>query len=669
MKETDLLESFLPLKLLTRVHHAGGDRPAAVTFPAAVLFVDVSRYTALVEQLARRGQGGLEKISRLLSLSYGRCADQICDRGGEVLYFEGDSLVAYWVADGDDLGNAVRAAAACAEAICSDIGDASTSGTDPALHVGVGAGALWAAALGGKPVWNLVAGGDALIQAATSQALARPREYVLSDAAAQALAQARVRSSGNVPEKHPELPSTRPPLDWLTSFLPLQLHEALRGQNSTAGPRDLESYEIENLLGAIQEIRPVSAVFARISGLDLRTPIALTRLQALCVSLQENLRARGGPPGELYYDEKGLIFSGVFGSRGNFHRDDPFRAIDTARAMDQTIKGLELSASIGVATGHALFCVVGSARRRQLMVHGASVNRAARLMTALASGVICDAPTERANRTTFDFERQGTLQLDGLGDMAAVFRPLEPRPTVAGPSTLIGRESELAVLKQTFEETRNGGTRLLAVLGEPGIGKTALVTAFTDELQGMGTPVAIARAEREDRRTSFLAWRRVLASLLDLPPDCNGFTTLEAVRTRVQGMSDVVTRLPLLGGVLGIAIPENEGTRHLEGPHRGDATMRLLGDLVGVLAPRPLVLVLEDSQWLDSASWRLIEWILASLSSLLLIVCVRLEEIPEELKSLRRRAEAARLNTSRREADDPARFCQILDLEEHPSAK
>ena len=64
------------------------------------------------------------------------------------------------------------------------------------------------------------------------------------------------------------------------------------------------------------------------------------------------------------------------------------------------------------------------------------------------------------------------------------------------------------------------------------------------------------------------------------------------------------------------------------------------------------------------ASWRLIEWILGSLSSLLLIVCVRLEEIPEELKSLRRRAEAARLNATRREADDPARFCQILDLEE-----
>src|SRR6267142_6832087 len=77
VKETGrLLESFLPLELLSKLYGPRGDRPAAVEFPAAVLFVDVSRYTALVEQLARRGQAGLEKIPRLLSLSYGRCTEQ-----------------------------------------------------------------------------------------------------------------------------------------------------------------------------------------------------------------------------------------------------------------------------------------------------------------------------------------------------------------------------------------------------------------------------------------------------------------------------------------------------------------------------------------------------------------------------------------------------------------
>ena len=66
----------------------------------------------------------------------------------------------------------------------------------------------------------------------------------------------------------------------------------------------------------------------------------------------------------------------------------------------------------------ALFGFVGSAQRRQLMVQGAPVNRAARLMTAVSGDVLCDAPTERASRAAFAFEQRGTLQLDGLGDVA-----------------------------------------------------------------------------------------------------------------------------------------------------------------------------------------------------------------------------------------------------------
>src|SRR5262249_4419054 len=162
-------------------------------------------------------------------------------------------------------------------------------------------------------------------------------------------------------------------------------------------------------------------------------------------------------------------------------------------------------------------------------------------------------------------------------------------------------------------------------------------TTFTDELSSAGTEVLVVGAERDDRRTSLLPWRRVLASLLGLPSDSDGATVLGRVTAHFQDDLTIVGRLPLLDGVLGMEIPENEGTRHLEGAHRGDATMRLLGDLVGHLAPRPLVVVLEDSQWLDSASWRLIEWIFTLQSAMLLILCVRSEEVPDELKQLQRR--------------------------------
>lgn len=670
-KNDPLLEGFLPLELLGRIHGTNGDRPAAVAFPAAVLFVDVSRYTALVEQLARRGQEGLEQIPKLLTLSYARCAEQICSRHGEVLYFSGDSLLAYWPAGDAGLGRAVRSATDCAEAICRDQNVGSEAGeVGPALHVGVGAGQLWAAALGGQPVWNLIAGGDAVMQAARAQTQARRWEYVLSDGATEAVSLVTT-AEGEVAADTARSPPPTLRTEWLTGFLPPLLQDIVRAaEQATAGGHngvlndEGNSRRSDARLDRLAEIRPISALFARIGGLDHSDPKALARHHDLCTALQADLHTSGGPPGELLFDDKGLVFIAAFGARGTFHRDDPQRAVDAARAICRTAQSFDLAVSVGVATGDALFRVVGSARRRQLMVLGPPVNRAARLMAVASDDVLCDAPTERASRTTFSFERRGALQLEGLGDMAPAFRPQARHPVAAAPASLIGRERELRFLRTTFASVSSGTNSLVVVLGEPGIGKTRLVTTFTDELRAKGAVVAVAPAERDDRRTSLWAWRRVIETLLGLPADSDGTRLYERIHDRARNEAAVLARLPLLADVLTIDIPQNESTRHLDGAHRADATMRLMGDIIAIAAPQPLTLVLEDSQWLDSASWRLVEWVLGSQSFLLVILCVRSEEVPQEVKNLRRRAETARLNMETSQSDDPARFCQILELEE-----
>jgi hypothetical protein len=146
-----------------------------------------------------------------------------------------------------------------------------------------------------------------------------------------------------------------------------------------------------------------------------------------------------------------------------------------------------------------------------------------------------------------------------------------------------------------------------------------------------------------------------------LPVDGDGDRVFEQIGLRVSDVSAISERLPLLGDVLAIDVPQNESTRHLDGAHRADATMRLLGEVIGALAPRPVVLVLEDSQWLDSASWRLIEWVLGSLSSLMLVLCVRAEETPEQFRSLQQRAKSAWTDA---EPDVAARYLRILELAE-----
>ena len=668
MRAVELIESFLPLGLLSRIQESGSALPASLTFSAAVMFVDVSRYTALVEQFARRGSGGLEQIPGLLGRSYERCVEIIHEYNGEVVFVVGDAVLSYW-ADDEGLAGAVRNAAACAASICGDNAnwpDGSARDDTPGFHIGVGAGRVWTAALGGQPLWNLVVGGEAITQAARAQERAYRWSYELSPEAAHALQE----NDHAPPRSHSQFAARETRAlapEWLAGFLPPLLREAVWNVSGDALEDTRRRHDEPGnpvSFDRLAEIRPVTALFARIVGLDPHEPHALERHHALCVALQDDLHTRGGPAGELYFDDKGLIFAAVFGTRGSFHRDDASRAVDAARAILTTVERLGLSTSLGIATGEALFRVIGNARRRQLLILGTHMNRAARLMTASPSGILCDAPTERASRAAFSFERRGNFHLAGLGETAPAFYPVERR--VGAPLRVrpVGRSAELAELRAAFSDASSGASGLVVVMGEPGIGKTTLIQAFADALQASAAVVYVAPVERGDRQASLLPWRRVIASLLKLEPNADGPTVLAAIAANVKGQPLILGRLGLLDGILGVDIPQGESVRHLEGPHRADATMRLIGDLIAALAPRPVAIALDNSQWLDSASWRLVEWALASVPSLLAVVCVRSGEEPDELKSLRRKLEASGGSATDRLADGRPRFCRILDLAE-----
>ena len=329
MAATHLLPNdLLPVKLLGRIHGTDGHRPNAIEFSAVAMFVDVSRYTALVEQLARRGREGLEDLPRLLSISYGRCSEYIADHGGEVLYFAGDSLLAYWDAN-PNLGAAVQSAVNCAETICKAGNERrhdSESKITPSLHIGIGVGRLWAAALGDQPVWNLIAGGEAVVQAARTQANARGWSYELSDAAKLTLAKLPPHIDSLLQRK--ESGPAVLDIDWMAAFLPPQVREYVVAPSASKSFQGLLALDANPWqkpapsFSGLTEVRPVSAVFARIFGLDCADDCALQQHQELCVALQAITRTFGGPPGSLVYDDKGLVFSTTFGARGSFHRDD-----------------------------------------------------------------------------------------------------------------------------------------------------------------------------------------------------------------------------------------------------------------------------------------------------------------------------------------------------------
>src|SRR5580658_682095 len=90
------LDGFLPVRFIQRLCRPA---PAEVRFDGAALFADISGYTVLTETLVARGVEGLEQLSALLDRAFGHYVRLVQDHGGEVVYFAGDALLAYWPVD------------------------------------------------------------------------------------------------------------------------------------------------------------------------------------------------------------------------------------------------------------------------------------------------------------------------------------------------------------------------------------------------------------------------------------------------------------------------------------------------------------------------------------------------------------------------------------------
>ncbi|SDX33926.1 AAA family ATPase [Thiocapsa roseopersicina] len=174
-------------------------------------------------------------------------------------------------------------------------------------------------------------------------------------------------------------------------------------------------------------------------------------------------------------------------------------------------------------------------------------------------------------------------------------------PAIAAPS-LLGREAELARLRDCYDEVCRGRRRILFVTGEAGIGKSTLVDAWIRWLNDPSISPSIPSAEiwlgrgqcveHSGAGEPYLAMLEALNRLCRGP---RGETVIAHLRQQAPGW------LAQLSGVL--TPPEREAMQHRQAPVNTHHYQRELADaLEAIAATRPLVLFLEDLQWCDQAT-------------------------------------------------------------------
>jgi len=659
---SDLLEtitSYVPTpivrKLIADPASASITHADAESFPATVLFADISGFTHLTERLTERGPAGAEEVSHLLNTYFGQLIDMISAHGGEVVKFAGDALLALWIVrkdEGSSLGDssfilhpsslleATHRAAQCALAVQAQLHNYEAGEeTRLALRIGLGTGEVFTMHLGGEyGRWEFLIAGDPLTQVSLAEQQAQPGQLVLSPESA-ALIQNQCTGQ------------SLPGGGWLLESLrdPRPLPPRPPSQAS-----DLPSPEIEAALraylpgailarlaagqsGWMAELRRVTVMFVNLPALNHTLPLA--QAQQIMSTLQSALYEYEGSINKLNVDDKGVTLVAALGLPPLAHEDDAARGTQAAMAMRARLCELNLESAIGVTTGRVFCGSIGNTERREYTLIGDTVNLAARLMQAAGDSILCDAATARAAQTRVTFEALPPIHVKGKTEPIAVYRPHEAKTTEGRTRTaLVGRMEERALLLRGLQTVYGGVSRVIIVEGEAGIGKSRLVEEVLPEAQALRLTMLIGAGDTIEKNKLYHAWRSVFRQVFNLEKPAEsadaGLRQVPAhltdeqqahVLARLEAINpDFVQLTPLLEVVLPLDLPDNELTAQMTGQVRADNTHDLLvGILQATAKSSAVVIVMEDVHWLDSASWALLQLVSREVRPALLVLVAR----------------------------------------------
>jgi len=650
-----------------------GQQPQS-QFETALLFADISGFTALTEKLASQGPGGMEQLTQILNAYFGQMIATIDSHGGDIIKFAGDAMLAVWPAiDGAELADCQRAALQCGLAVHSALRDfKAPDGTKLALKIAVSGGALRSYHIGGNlgrkeftvtgPALTLAgdAGGacppDSLVCHKSAWQLVAD-DFVAEDLDEHSMLVTESRSAAlfsplPLPSFDDEL------LAQLKSYIPGAVHNRLNtGQGAWLG-----------------ELRRVSVLFINLPDMKIDTSTEIA--QEVMDALQRCLYRYEGSINKLSVDDKGVSLLAALGLPPLAHNDDPVRAVLAAMDMQQKLEEWGWQCAIGISSGKVFCGTIGDNRRREYTLMGDSVNLAARLMQASKGvGILCDEVTYLAASEEVEFLPHPALQLKGKANRIANFQPLKKLitevPVSSSSVILIGRAEQRKKLLDAFDSLMNGTSSIAVVSGEAGIGKTALLTEVRHKAKKSDVTNLRGFASAIESATPYYVWSLLLGQLFSLSNITDLVARQVAALDYLADNEELVKLLPLLSDMLSLNMVDNEITSQISGEARADNINDLIINIIKLATEKqPVLLTIENAQWVDSASWGLLRLIMRDVHPLLLLLVTRpiAEPLPKVYRAIISSPDTLRLDIGALEQEESLELvCQQFGVNKLPS--
>jgi class 3 adenylate cyclase/tetratricopeptide (TPR) repeat protein len=329
------------------------------------------------------------------------------------------------------------------------------------------------------------------------------------------------------------------------------------------------------------------------------------------------------------------------------HEDHAVRACYAALRMQELVRdyaerafrtlGVTVRIRVGLNSGDVVVRSIRSDLRMDYTAVGQTTHLAARMEQLAPPGAIwMAAPTLRLADAFVEVRPLGPVPVQGLDAPVEVYELLAAGPVrtrfqasvVRGLSRFVGREAELEQLQAAVEAARHGRGGVVAVVGEPGVGKSRLFHELARSPGIAGCRVLHASAVSHGLAVGYLPVVQLLKAYFRVDERDD----VRSIRAKVTG--HVLTLDEGLRGVLAPilwlldALPEDDGLRDLEPPRRRQLTLDAVSQLfLRESQVQPLVLVMEDLHWVDAETHAVLDGVVASVpaASVLLLVNYRPE--------------------------------------------
>lgn len=327
----------------------------------------------------------------------------------------------------------------------------------------------------------------------------------------------------------------------------------------------------------------------------------------------------GGIVGRLMGD--GIL---AFFGAPRSHEDDPERAVLAGLAIVEGIRAfqkefqreyaMEFNVRVGINTGPVVVGEIGSAQAGEYTAMGDAVNLAARMERTAEPGTIrISADTYRLVAPLFDVEELGEINVKGKVEMVLAYRVRRQKSepgTLRGieglSSPLIGRNSEISVLREVLEKLWQGSGGIVCLIGEAGIGKTRLLDELHvewEKIAGTGAPWIVSHGVSYDTTRPYGLFIQRVRQIYGVEDKDSLDLVREKVAIAPEGFPPEVQTLVVRAVEALLAAGTDS-----DGPQlQGEALERELHEACHTMwrasaSHAPTVIVVDDLHWADPAS-------------------------------------------------------------------